>query len=321
MPDVQNLTVAICTHDRAWQLQGALEALAAAAPPMRLDWEALVILNACHDESAAVVESFKSRLPIRAVAEPRPGISMARNRAVECATGDFILWIDDDVRVTRDWLRRYEAAILAWPDASVFGGKVCASPEAPVSPWFYPALSTFGSVFGNLELPGFEDGASIAAQFLPIGANYAIRTEVQRRYRYDPDLGRVPGRRLRNHEETSVLASVLGDGHEGRWIPSAQVEHVIPPGRQTTAHVRAYFLGNGILKGLKARAADRGVGFRTLIADSLRVAFAELRYQYARRFAPPQRWSRHLRYAAQAHGEWLGKYGPRPFPLPSCPDL
>jgi glucosyl-dolichyl phosphate glucuronosyltransferase len=318
MRDVEKLTVAICSHNRARLLRGTLNSLAFAELPAQFDWEVLVVLNACSDDSAAVVREFATRLPVRAVAEPEHGLSVARNCAIESATGDFMLWIDDDVHVAPDWLRRYEAAILAWPGTAFLGGSISVRPEAPVAPWFDAVLPAIGSVFAHLPLDGVEDGAPMAGKrALPFGTNFAIRTEVQRRHRYNPYLGRSQGKYLRNHEETSVLTYVLGDGHEGRWVPTARVEHVVPVERQTAAHIRAYFVGNGIVRGLQARNAGQDVGLPSLIADSRRAIVTELRYQLARRLRPPHRWARRLLKASDARGEWLGKYGPRPFALPS----
>ena len=63
------------------------------------------------------------RLPARTQGfESRPGLSHARNRAIAEATGDYILWTDDDVTVCRDWLVAYADAFRKWPDAVGFGG-------------------------------------------------------------------------------------------------------------------------------------------------------------------------------------------------------
>ena len=94
----------------------------------RYQWELLVVNNNCTDGTDEVIRTFQDRLPVRRVFEPRPGLSHARNRAIAEATGDYILWTDDDVTVCRDWLVVYTDAFRRWPDAAVFGG--------PIQPWF-----------------------------------------------------------------------------------------------------------------------------------------------------------------------------------------
>ena len=70
-----------------------------------------------HRPTDDVIRSFENRLPIRRAFEPTPGQSNARNRIVAEATGDYILWTDDDVTVSPDWLVVYAEAFRARPGA------------------------------------------------------------------------------------------------------------------------------------------------------------------------------------------------------------
>ncbi len=72
----------------------------------------MIILNDCTDQSEFVVNQFRCRLPIVSEIEPQPGLSRARNTAIEVASGNVMIWIDDDVQVEPDWLRAYEAAFM-----------------------------------------------------------------------------------------------------------------------------------------------------------------------------------------------------------------
>ena len=93
------ITIAICTYNRADSLSRTLQSLAAMRLPPRVDWEVVVVNNNSTDHTDAVIASFSgSRLPIRREFEPRRGLSRARNRAVDTADGDYILWTDDDCR-------------------------------------------------------------------------------------------------------------------------------------------------------------------------------------------------------------------------------
>ena len=96
---VRTISVAICTRNRERLLAGALESLCHVRPPEQMAWQVVIILNDCTDRSSEVVDQFRSRLPIVSDVEPRPGLSRARNRAIDIATGEAIIWIDDDVSV------------------------------------------------------------------------------------------------------------------------------------------------------------------------------------------------------------------------------
>src|SRR5688500_3500637 len=93
------VTVIICTRNRADQLRRTLESAAAVDTPEHVSWELLVVDNGSTDHTPEVVESFSGRLPIRRVSEPEAGLSNARNRGVAEAKGDYICWTDDDVLI------------------------------------------------------------------------------------------------------------------------------------------------------------------------------------------------------------------------------
>ena len=69
----------------------------------------------CIDHTDAVIKAFADRLPIRREFEPERGLSHARNRAVDAAKGDYIVWTDDDVVVAPGWLAAYIEAFRRWP--------------------------------------------------------------------------------------------------------------------------------------------------------------------------------------------------------------
>src|SRR5436190_9775281 len=163
-------TVVICTHNRADRLGRALSSLQTATPPSRYEWEVLVVLNDCTDRSAEVAGSFLDRLPLVAVTEARRGLSHARNRAVERCQGDFIVFIDDDVRVDAGFLVAYEDAFQKWPEDDVFSGPIVPVFEGAPPAWLTRALPVVGSAYARQEV--VRDGAPIDPAAPPFGANY-----------------------------------------------------------------------------------------------------------------------------------------------------
>ncbi len=99
------LTLAVPTHNRAATLGETLASLAAQSLPEDIETECIVIDNNSTDRTPAVVEEAAARAPfaMRRVFEARPGSSFARNRAVDEAVGDFILFIDDDAVAESNW--------------------------------------------------------------------------------------------------------------------------------------------------------------------------------------------------------------------------
>jgi glycosyltransferase involved in cell wall biosynthesis len=95
---VPDISVILCTRNRAASLDTALRSLTACATA-DLNWELLVIDNGSTDQTALVAASYHDRLPIRTILEPTAGLSHARNRGVAEATGEWLVWLDDDVTV------------------------------------------------------------------------------------------------------------------------------------------------------------------------------------------------------------------------------
>jgi glycosyltransferase involved in cell wall biosynthesis len=107
--------------------------------PRRIDWEVVVVDNGSTDDTPGVLKSFAGRLPLRNVVETRRGHSPARNRAVDTANGDYLLWTDDDVIVEPGWLAAYADAFARWPQAAVFGGPIRARFDPPPPKWLLRA--------------------------------------------------------------------------------------------------------------------------------------------------------------------------------------
>jgi hypothetical protein len=302
-PDIL-VTVAICTRNRAASLARALGSLVAMAPP-GVPWEVLVIDNGCSDDTQAVAASFVGRLPIRCDSEARPGISFARNRAVAAARGSYIAWIDDDVVVGRDWLCAYVRAFARWPEAALFGGRITPVLLPPQVPWVRDNLALLRHPLGVREFGPAPLPLSSAEDRLPFGANFAVSLAVQRCFPYDPMLGNGTIRRLA--EETAVFEAMLGAGATGWWVPDSFVNHMIPPERQSAAHIRRYFAAAGATDAFRNGTPGRRL-FGVPRWLWRRMLTSRLLYCLSRLTAPPETWLMHLIRTAQAEGAvryWL----------------
>src|SRR5215469_3500479 len=129
------ITVAICTHNRAESLRRALDSLVAMKVAGDLEWEVVIVNNNSTDHTDHVIGEYPGRLPIRREFQPQPGHSNARNRAIDAAKGEYIVWTDDDVLVDTNWLKAYAEAFRQWPEAAVFGGRIIPRFEPPAAKW------------------------------------------------------------------------------------------------------------------------------------------------------------------------------------------
>ena len=293
------ISVAICTWNRSALLRQTLGSLLAVRVPPEVSWEILVVANGCTDDTAAVVADAATRLPIRLVQEPRLGLSHARNAAVAAATGDYVIWTDDDVLVDPPWLEAYHAAFTAHADAVFFGGPTRAWFAAPPPRWLARALPSVGNAlslldYGPVAIPLDRD-------HLPYGANFAVRTDVQRGIAYNAMLGRR-GHEMRGGEETAVVLEILARGGTGWWVPGAGVRHFVSAQRQTLDYLRRYYFYNGAAVEHVETTEEPALLFgrpRWL----WRVAARHwLHFLITRPFRPPEVWAWHFRHAMTAWG-------------------
>ena len=300
------LSVVICTWNRAQSLTRLLQSLAQAEQPERAEWEVLVVNNHCTDETDHILEQFIHQLPIKRVFEPNRGLSHARNAAVAAATGDYFLWTDDDVTVAPKWLRSYEAAFERWPEAVVFGGPVIPRFEAPSPLWIHQKKETVLPAYAGIDLGNTVHMFDRTSNGLPYGANFAIRGVDQRQVRYDTRLGRRPGPSIIGFEETEVLRKILAQGKVGWWLPDTSVEHWIPPSRQTTQYLRAFYHGIGqVLASSLVHPCQSYTGrqrFR-LYTEAITL---EILYRYHKQVSQPDKWLQVLEQSSVAWGRLTG---------------
>jgi len=296
-----HITVAICTWNRADLLYQTLQQLHKLRIPPQVEWDLVVVNNNCTDDTDQVISAHAGHLPLKRLFESTPGHTHARNCAIQAATGELIVWTDDDVLVDAGWLEGYAAAAARWPDASFFGGPIAPWFAAPPPDWIkqaWPLLSDSFAIrdFGN-ESFVCDD------RHLPFGANFALRGDVQRSYPYDTRLGLKPGDAIRG-DETCLLRQMMADGHHGRWVPESRVRHYVPLQRMDYQYVREFYRSMGRNMAIRwrqgqARSASEAPSWLTL-----RKWRAELRYQLRRRICGPRTWVEDLIIAERCRGRW-----------------
>jgi glycosyltransferase involved in cell wall biosynthesis len=136
------ITVVICTRNRAESLRETLACLARAEVP-ELHSEIVVVDNGSTDATAEVVRAAPTRRPVRYLVEPHPGKSWGLNRAISDAPlGEIVAVLDDDMSPHADWFKGVKAICDRWPDRDLFTGRSYVIwPIADVPDWcLHPRL-------------------------------------------------------------------------------------------------------------------------------------------------------------------------------------
>jgi len=124
-----HISVCVCTYKRPEFLERTLETIAVQETGGQFTFSIVVADNDKAESARQTVEQFASHsaIEVRYCPEPRQGIALARNKAVENAQGDFVAFIDDDEFAPATWLKTQFAAIERFGCDGVLG---------PVDPHF-----------------------------------------------------------------------------------------------------------------------------------------------------------------------------------------
>jgi glucosyl-dolichyl phosphate glucuronosyltransferase len=198
--------------------------------PSEYSWELIVVDNNSSDSTKRCVSEFEreSPMPVRYIFEGRQGKPFALNTGIQNATGEILLFTDDDVIVSRDWLANI---VNTFKDANCIGlgGKI-----VPVWPDRKPAwFQTDGpyglmSAIANYDLGEVECELTLANP--PFGANAAFhRTAFERYGHYRTDLW--PSDRKGYGEDTEFARRLIRSGEKLTYSPTAVVYHHLEPQR------------------------------------------------------------------------------------------
>jgi glucosyl-dolichyl phosphate glucuronosyltransferase len=290
-------SVAICTYNRAALLEQTLAQMEHLRSPGSAGWELIVVDNNCRDGTPDVLRRFAGRLPLRSLQETAQGQSHARNCATRAARGRWIIWTDDDVLVDPDWLAAYADGMAAHGDGVFFGGTISPFFAERPPEWLQRAWPHVSGAYAVRECD--QRQRALDADFLPFGANFMVRGDVQQQYVYRTDIGRIGDGQLRG-DELDVVRRILAAGGKGYWLPQARVQHIIPSERLTLPWLRAYYRGAGMTAEQLEHGAPRG---RRLATWRLwqRAISSELEFRWLRLAGGPERW---IRKMARAQYLW-----------------
>jgi GT2 family glycosyltransferase len=245
-------SVCICTYNGAARIGMVIEALAIQTQPKE-SWEVLVIDNASNDGIGVVADRFiKEKLGGcgRVVREEQPGLSFARARAVREVRGEIICFLDDDNIPAPDFVAAARQAFAERPRAGVIGGKVLPRWETNPTP-LAEAVAPFALAICDL---GESAQRYDAVGGGIVGAGLCVRRKVLRNIFASSALANMvtdrKGANLISGGDLAISIAARQTGWECWYIPTLQIEHILPASRMKKDYL--FRLYNGIGRGQAA---------------------------------------------------------------------
>lgn len=220
-------SIVVCTRNRVDLLRDCVAHL---GDQVGGGIEVIVVDNGSTDGTATLLREWCAHDPERrrAVHEPVPGLSRARNRGVGVARGEVVLFIDDDAVAPRGWVAAHLAAFDRDPAVVGVGGPVALRWPDGRPAWLAPRLEHWFS-----KLDHGDRAVPFPPSHGPYGTNMSLR-----RATFDAVggfhecLGRR-GRSLVSSEEADLFGRVWAAGGAVAYEPAALVLHGVTRDRLT----------------------------------------------------------------------------------------
>lgn len=292
------ITVAIPSYRRPERLATLLDALPdriAETPDALVD-----ILVVDNDPEGSAWPVVDGRVGVRYVNETTPGISAARNRALdECRESDLIAFLDDDEIPRPAWL---SALLAVWRQhrAAAVSGRLVSVFQEDTDPWIIAA----GTFYRQQRPTGTR---------LPVAATYNLLLDVRQIQELDLRFEEALG--LSGGEDTLFTRQLVERGGEIVWCNESVVDDVVASDRLTRewAAQRAFSAANALvhvdlsLTRGPLRRLEKRAGFA--LGGGARVAAGLLRHGWGRLSRRLEHDARGMRTVHRGRGMIAGARG------------
>jgi glycosyltransferase involved in cell wall biosynthesis len=234
-----DLSVILCTYNRAESLRKTLETFSRLVVSPDLKWELLLVNNNSKDHTPEVIDEFarSSQFTVKYVFAKTQGRSNALNTGIAVATGEILAFTDDDVLLHPDWLSNLVQTFKDFGCAGV-AGRIIPVWNQPRPSWLEMEEQQvvvhfeFGDKTKPLDRP-------------PLGANSAFHRSMFEKYGlFRPDLG-VSGNQRITCEDTEFGFRLLRGGEKIVYCAKAVIYHPVNPSRITRNYFLTWFYNDG----------------------------------------------------------------------------
>ena len=262
------ITLIICTYNREKYIGPLLDSIAKNDYPTS-DYEIVLVDNNCTDNTREVCEQFATTHPeirLRYVVETEQGLSAARNKGIEEAQGDIIIYVDDDALVDADYIRIYAEHFATHPETMAAGGPIEPLYETEEPKWMSPytkALLTAWMNYGD-KVREYPNGR------YPGGGNAAYRKVVFEKVGlFNTELGRK-GSALLASEEKDIFDKMRALGMQVLYLPTPVLHHIIPQAKLEEDYFNRLTLQIGRSERMRTCAISKGKYIKRLFSEGIK---------------------------------------------------
>jgi succinoglycan biosynthesis protein ExoM len=266
--EITKVSVCIPTHKRPVLLEKLLNSLEAQQLPAGVELEIIVVDNDAQRSAEEVVKKFSrnSVHDCRYYMQPDKNISITRNMAVKKASGDLILFIDDDNYASRELVKEHLDTLKRYNADLVIG---------LVEPYFHDATPEWLRDYDYYYSPMTKTGSDAKYTW---ASNTLIKASVIKQFEepFDINYGITGG------EDTHFFSLLEKQGYKIKNSREAVSREFIPPERTTHKYMftRSFKGGNAYVRRIADENRSRKLIIYTeqFIKGSLQIIFYSIKF-------------------------------------------
>jgi GT2 family glycosyltransferase len=243
-----DISIVVCTRNRALLLPGALASLYDLATENEFTYEIVVVDHGSTDSTPQVIANAaqQSKHPLRGVREQRPGIVAARNRGIDEAHGRWIAFFDDDQLADWHWLAELYRGATEHGSRVVGGAVQLALPAGCTRELAPTARMLLGESMGG------DNPQRYGGRLTPGGGNLMVERSVFEQ------IGQFETAINGRGEDADLFERMQRARIDAWYIPTATIHHLTPAERLERAYLLR--LAEGMGRGLAVRQL-KALGF------------------------------------------------------------
>lgn len=260
MPAISTI---VCTHNPNRDSFSKCLAGLQAQTLVREKWQLILVDNASAPDKAPRAE-FSWHPNSKLLHEPKLGLTPARLRGIREATGDLLVFVDDDNVLAPDFLDKTLRVAEEKTFLGAWSGQCHPGFERPPPEWTrrywgnFPIREFTRDIWSNLPR---------LSETMPCGAGLCVRRNVAQQYLFLHESGKRAfqfdraGSSLLSGGDNDLAACACDIGLGVALIASLELTHLIPPARLTEEYL--------------ARLSE-GISFSAVVLAHLRSSVTEL---------------------------------------------
>ena len=243
------LSAIISTRNRAKQLANLFQCLGLQKDIENLNFEIVIVDNNSSDNTKEVAYAFceGSNLKVNYLFEEKTGLSNARNAGILASKGSYLIFIDDDVLLPKDFFSRVLFGLEEYPEFHIFGYKVLPDWQEARSPFWLSFKRPFNlsqSFLPIHDLGGEPLSYPNRKSRNPLGACFLAKKEVfEKLGPFRDDLG--AGTQSGLHEDSEFFWRSMANGFKLLYWPYAFVYHPVDPKRLSVSYLHKWYFNSG----------------------------------------------------------------------------